>query len=471
MRVGPLEIGSIEQWKPVDGKVVAWNPTPKALEMASKAPVSTVPVGFMQAQHIRGIVEQRAKGLDYSRQMVVSCEFPGQCDVRAMTYVINAHLRRQDTYRSWFEYHDGGQIVRRTMENPNDIEFKPARLGELGLDEVRDLVVSTPDPLNWDCFRFGVIQGPDNFTMWASIDHVHLDATIVTVTLLEFYMTYTALVAGGAPLELPAAGSYSAFCEERYEYAMALTAESPEVKAWKEFAESNNNSYPDFPLPLGDTSVRWNSDMVTMSVMDNEQMARFESACIDAGSRFIGGVFACIALAEHELTGTDTYYGLTPRDTRRKAADAMTQGWFTGLTPITVPVTDGSFADAARAAQHSFDTGKSLAAVPYERVLQLEPTLTSPRPNFPVVNFLDAGTAPLSALLTADLDSMNVGVYGDGRYSYQLSIYVARVAEETAVTVMFPDNPEARSSVERFMSVLMSVFESVAERGQWRKAA
>jgi len=149
----------------------------------------------------------------------------------------------------------------------------------------------------------------------------------------------------------------------------------------------------------------------------------------------------------------------------------MTQGWFTGLAPVTVPVNGGSFADAARAAQQSFDSGKALSAVPYERVLQLEPTLTGPRPNFPVINFLDAGTAPLSALLTADLDSMNVGVYSDGRYSYQLSIWVARVAEETAVTVMFPDNPEARSSVERFMSVLMSVFESVAERGQWRKAA
>ena len=35
-----------------------------------------------------------------------SWDVPGQCDIRAMTYVINAHLRRHATYHSWFEYND-----------------------------------------------------------------------------------------------------------------------------------------------------------------------------------------------------------------------------------------------------------------------------------------------------------------------------------------------------------------------------
>ena len=88
-----------------------------------------------------------------------------------------------------------------------------------------------------------------------------------------------------------------------------------------------------------------------------------------------------------------------------------------------------------------------LAEVPYDRVLELAPTLHKPRHDFPVVNFLDAGTAPLSVLLTADLDDLNIGIYSDGRYSYQLCIYVIRVEKETAVAVMFPDNPEAQESV------------------------
>ena len=51
-------------------------------------------------------------------------------------------------------------------------------------------------------------------------------------------------------------------------------------------------------------------------MLDEQQTARFESACTAAGARFVGGVLACSALAEHELTGTQTYYGLTPSDTR-----------------------------------------------------------------------------------------------------------------------------------------------------------
>jgi hypothetical protein len=104
-----------------------------------------------------------------------------------------------------------------------------------------------------------------------------------------------------------------------------------------------------------------------------------------------------------------------------------------------------------------------LAAVPYDRVLELANHLNKPRPNFPVLNFLDAGTAPLSALLTAELGDLNVGVYGDGRYSYQMSIYVIRVEKETAVTVMFPDNEIARESVTRYLKTLKSVFERIAE--------
>ena len=124
-----------------------------------------------------------------------------------MTYVINAHLRRHETYRSWFEYHDEEDIVRHTIANPRDIDFKPTKHGEMSVEELRKHVVSTPDPTNWDCFRFGIIQGEDSFTYYASIDHVHVDATVVGVTLTEFYLMYTALVAGNRPLALPEVAS------------------------------------------------------------------------------------------------------------------------------------------------------------------------------------------------------------------------------------------------------------------------
>ena len=168
-------------------------------------------------------------------------------------------------------------------------------------------------------------------------------------------------------------------------------------------------------------------------------------------------------VTEHELTGAETYYGLTPMDTRSTPADFVTQGWFTGLIPITVPVAGTSFGAAARAAQASFDSGMDLANVPFDRVVELAPWLSRPRPNFPVLNFLDLGAPPLSALLTAQMEGMNIGIYSDGRYSYQLSIFITRFETETAVTTVFPKNPIARESVARYLAAMKSVYVRVAD--------
>ena len=78
--------------------------------------------------------------------------------------------------------------------------------------------------------------------------------------------------------------------------------------------------------------------------MDEQQSRRFESVCVEGGARFIGGLFACAALAEHELTGAETYYVITPTIPVALRTDFMTTGWFTGVVPITVPVAATSFA-------------------------------------------------------------------------------------------------------------------------------
>lgn len=71
----------------------------------------------------------------------------------------------------------------------------------------------------------------------------------------------------------------------------------------------------------------------------------------------------------------------------------MTQGWFTGLIPITVPIAAASFGDAAWAAQASFDNSLDMAKVPYYRVLELAPWLRWPQSNFPVSNFFHGGAS------------------------------------------------------------------------------
>ncbi|MGP0080100.1 MAG: acyltransferase, partial [Mycobacterium sp.] len=99
-----LRVGNAYDWDPGSGTVVTWQPTPGCIAKAAQAPVSPVPPSSMQAGHLRGFVEFRERGLDYSRAVMGSWDVPGKCDIRAMTYVINAHIRRHATYHSWFEY-------------------------------------------------------------------------------------------------------------------------------------------------------------------------------------------------------------------------------------------------------------------------------------------------------------------------------------------------------------------------------
>ncbi|MCV7368909.1 acyltransferase [Mycolicibacterium duvalii] len=469
MRIGKITIGALDEWSLQAGAVTSWHPTAASADRARRAPVSAVPVSYMQGQHLRNYCDRTDAGLTFSRQIIASCEVSGVCDITAMDHAVNAYLRRHDTFRSWFQGTDDGDFVRHTLEDPADIEFVPTEYGTMTVDEIHAHVVGIPSPLEWGCFTFGIIQNTDRFTFFAAMDHVHGDATLIGTTMLEANGMYSAYSGGGEAFTLPEAGSFDDFCVRERAHTAELTVDSPEVRAWIDFAEDNDGGFPEFPLPLGNPRTATTSSMTSAVLMDPAQTERFETACAAAGARFVGGLFACLAQVEHELTGALTYYGLTPRDSRSAADNFMTQGWFTGLVPITVPIGAASFAEAAGAAQTSFDSNLAMAKVPYYRVRELAPWLNWPRPNFPVSNFFHGGAAPLNAILAAaDMGlADNIGIFPDGRFSYQLTIYIFRYGEGTVMAIMHPDNPVAEKSVTRYMKVMSDVSCRVADSGHW----
>ena len=473
LRIGKITVGALDEWTLTPGSVTSWHPTAAAKEKARQAPVSSVPISYMQGQHLRNYSERTASGLNFSRQIIASCDVAGECDISAMDHAVNAYLRRHDTFRSWFEQAGDGEFIRHAINDPADIEFVPVDHGHLTIDEIHAHVVAIPNPLEWGCFTFGIVQNESHFTFFAAMDHVHGDATLIGTTMLEANGMYSAMSGGGDALTLPDAGSFDDFCVRERESTSELTVDSPGVQAWIDFAEENSGGFAEFPLPLGNPLESTRSDMTSEVLMDPAQTERFESACTAAGARFVGGVFACLAQVEHEFTGALTYYGLTPRDSRTAGDNFMTQGWFTGLIPITVPIGAAAFGDAAGAAQASFDSGLNMAKVPYYRVMELAPWLKWPQPNFPVSNFLHGGAAPLNAILAAaDMGlANNIGIYPDGRFSYQLTIYIFRYGEGTVMAIMHPDNPVAKKSVARYMEAMKSVSTQVADGGHWGRVA
>ena len=456
-----LRVGNAYDWDPGPGSVVTWQPTPACLTKARQAPVSPVPPSSMQTGHLRGFVGFRERGLDYSRAVMGSWDVPGRCDIRAMTYVINAHLRRHATYHSWFAYEDEKHIVRHTIANPRDIEFVPKQYGVLTQPEWQDHALATPDPLQWDCFRFGIIQYDDRFSLYAVVDHLHCDPMLIAGLYVEILMNYNALLEGKAPATLPPAASYDDFCIRESQFVSSMTLDSLQVRKWIEFAEANGGSLPDFPLPLGDQSIPCGGDVHVEQLLGPDQTAQFEAVCQRAGARFSGGLFACAALAQYELAGTETYYGLTPVDKRKSPADFMTVGWFTGVVPFTVPVSPNCFEETARAAQASFDANMDCAYVPYDRVLELAPWLTRHGPQFTMMSYMDAGLPPLSAVVATALDRVNAIALTDGRSPAYMYMTVFRLFDEVTLMVSYPNNPVARESVTRYAEMMKSVFSRV----------
>jgi mycolipenoyl-CoA---2-(long-chain-fatty acyl)-trehalose mycolipenoyltransferase / long-chain-acyl-CoA---trehalose acyltransferase len=458
--LGKVAFGSIHDSAPAPGSVVSWDPSRASLAKARQAPISSVPASNQQSAYVGNCRAHAAVGREFSFPLIVSWDIAGRCDIRAMTYVLNLHLRRHDTYHSWFEYTAADDVVRHTIPEPTDIEVVPTVCGEMASTEWRSHILAIPNPPQWACFRFMIIQRADHFTFCACVDHLVFDFVSVGVAFAEIQMMYATLVDGERPIRLAEVGSYHDYCVRQRAYTSALTLESPEIRRWVEFAENNGGTLPECPLPLGDAPA--SCDFLSAQLLDERQIAGFESACVAAGVRFSGGVFACAALAQYELTGADTYYAMTSVDNRHSPADFRTAGWFSDPVPITVPITVSSFGATAHAAQASFDSGKDSANVLFGQVLELAPWLRSPQRSVPRLFFFDIGVSPLSALFNSQLGGVNVSLYHFGSGG-EFDLRVFRLEKETQVIVQFPDNPVARDSVTRYITAMKSVYAGVAD--------
>jgi hypothetical protein len=457
-----VALGNINGWQPGQGPVTTWTASPAAREAAHGARRSDLAASYQQAQHARLAYYAKQMGRQLPRLMIVAWDIPGACDIPAMTAAINAHVRRHDTYHNWFEF-ENDDMVRRTIDSPEVIDFVPMELGTMSAEQIRvHAMTTTPETLEWDCFTFGIVQHTDHFTFYASVDHLHIDGISAALIFLDIHLMYQNL-RQATPTTLPQAGSYRDYTVRQRQEVASLTLRSPQIKDWIEFAQDIDGDWPSFPLPLGDTWANNKGEFVTVDVLDAARTESFDAVCREAGARFSGGALACAARAEHELTGTETYHGFTAYDTRTPDIDTMSVGWFASVFPVTVPTGNGYFPEVARAAQKSFDATKHLAGVPFERVLELAvpDQLGIKLPTRPamMVSFIDFRTIPLATLW----EETNFGTYGDCLSLGGINMWVNRHAAKTTVTISFPDNSIARESVHRYIAALTHVFTCVAK--------
>jgi hypothetical protein len=452
-------IASHGSWQPGRGPVTTWTASPASREIMARAEHDPMPASLQQEDHLRTAYRANATGRIVPRLIMASWDVDGWCDVAAMTDAINSHIRRHDTYHSAFDV-TAETVTRRTVDAADRIEFVPTSLGFMDQDAIRTLVqTATPGTLEWDCFTFGVIQKADHFTVYANIDHLHTDGTSAGLIYRDIHLTYQALATGGSN-PLPPTSGYRDFAARQRLQVEAMTLDSRPIKDWVDFARDTDGDWPSFPLELGDTPTNGAGGIVTVELLDADATEVFNAACRAAGARFSGGVMACAALADHKLTGTETFHGFTPSDTRSGDAQSLSAGWYASLFPVSVPVGDGDFSQMARAAQKSFDANKHLSAVPFTRVLDLatpeELDITLAEKPSMMVSLMD-----FRAL--ADADSNRLGIYLDNLSHGGINTWIIRHADQTTLTVSFPETAEARQSVHHYAGVLRAAFTGVTD--------
>ena len=452
-----VAIGSISgNWAPGGGIVTEWTASASSREVAAAAPIDPLPPTFQQLQHLRSAHAARELQRSSARLIMTSWSVAGWCDIAAMTEAINAHLRRHDTYHSAFDVTDSGDVIRRTITDPERIEFVPAVLGSMAQDQIRDHVLTaTPDTLEWDCFTFGVIQSEYHFTVYANIDHLHTDGTSSLVIYGDISRDYQALTHGSDESEAEPA-AYRDFTEHQHVEVDTLTRDSGPVKDWVDFAVDAEGEWPSFPLELGSTDDG-SGRAFTAELLNAAQTEAFDAACRRVGARFSGGVLACAAIADHDFTHADTVHIFSPLDTRTKD-QATSVGWYASLFPISIEVAASDFGGIARSAQKSFDANKHLSAVPFDRVRDL-------------VDLEELGAAgsdqPMMVSLFdfRNMDpavSDNLGMFIDDLNTGAINIWVTRNRDSTTVTVSFPDTFDSRRSIHNYIAALRDAFISAA---------
>ena len=458
------DLRPLREWEGPAGTLVLWLPTAATVEMAQRAPASPIPPSFEQEQHLRTYRACEQHQQEMVRLLIPTWRTPGRCAIGAMTDMINAHLRRHDTYHSGFRYRDD-TIVRHVLDDPAALQFAPVEMGTVTAAQWRDVVAGTPGPLAWDCFRFGVVQHEDEFTFFGSVDHVHADASLIPILFHEIHQDYGSLIEGGPRKQRRPVARYLDYCGRQREQTEALSLSDPVVVDWIDVLHRNHGRPPRFPMPLGDAGAFGPVEQVTCGILDPGDASRFKSACVTAGARVIGGLLACAALSERELTGSSRYNVLTPVTTRQTPEEYRTNGWFVGVLPVSIDVIDGTFEDTARAAQRCFDERGHMADVPLEPVLRLASQLPTVdlTPGWGVMlSYVDSHLPPMNARSSQEWFALNGTVYLNAGAAGQVSLWFCRSPLGLSLTAAYPATATARQSVARYIETLANTCRRVA---------
>ncbi|WP_187774254.1 condensation domain-containing protein [Lolliginicoccus suaedae] len=456
---------ALSEWNATGGIPVTVSPAPRADSAPREHTAS-----FLQLDHLRAATANQAAGQPYRAFIGGLTRIDQPLDRDALAAAVTGFSATHENTRTFFEERDGSYT--RLVHPPEGIATT-LRDGDAvaSADAARHItehLAAQCVPWSAPGCAFGAIDHGGSFTLYYGADHALTDGISHGLALSELAQRYLAHAADAAftfPTEL--AQPHTAYTLRETEAAHRFATDPDLQQRWSGIFALGDWRIPRFPLDLGlapgeTAPVR----IVTHHLLDDAGATAFEQACASHGARPSGAIFAVLALAEHQLTGSTTSFGLTVLSTRAPE-HALSQGWFCNFVPVAFPLpADPTFAALLPRAQDSFNTAKDLAPTPVHAVLArfiAEGRLAPPTSTPQMVNYLDTRRMP-----GARTEAHRNGLIftGEGRTS-NANMWLVRTEDGLFLSSQTPSAPRAQEVLAGYFDSVREIMGSIARTGDY----
>ncbi|MGB6125954.1 MAG: condensation domain-containing protein [Gordonia sp. (in: high G+C Gram-positive bacteria)] len=409
----PIRPGGLVEWIPaVAGGLGSWRRDDRE-------------TSHNHEEHLRSAFEYRARThREGGREswLGLSVEFDEPMSVPSVRAAVAAYINRHEVLRSHVVLkadHDPNYLTERYTTAPETVQLKMARIGwytetPLLLEQIAGSFDRATAPLHWPAYRFATVARPNSFTLLFAADHSLVDGYSLVTAHHELSELYRA-ARDRRPAQLESSGSYLDFSDAQRREAEAADTDHPAAQTWAHFVQRFDNQMPANPLLNPSAKVASTSSLRdlrpgvvtaddappmpvqpsrTALLLDESAAVRFEDFCAAAGASLVGGLLGALAVAFREACGADEFAVVMPRHTRTDRTWLHSLGWFVGLAPMVIDVSDDpTLAVAACRSTAELTNSRHGADLPFLRVADLIGVTGSPHMVF---SYMDTRASPKS---------------------------------------------------------------------------
>lgn len=424
--------GGLVEWTPyVPGGLGAWHHDSRL-------------TSHNHEQHLRSAFEYRLRTKrEGGREawLGLSIEFDEPLSIPAIRATLTQWIDRHEVLRSHVVIKGDG--LQRLSTPPGTVKLKMGRVGWYSasgplVEQLAGAFDRATAPLHWPAYMFATVAREDSFTLLFAADHSLVDGYSLIMAQDELTTIYRAARERRRP-ELPPVGSYVDFSAQERRDADQNGSDHPAVVSWDAFLRSGHGGMPGFELDIVAPEVMARSDGAVAQqsiyglLLDNAATNRFTAVCSQAGGTLTAGILAAFAMIYRKHTGDAQFRCVLPRHTRDDRRWLTALGWFVGLAPFCVEMSDDpTFDQTIVRATTELKRSRVGATLPFLRIAELLGRPVEPRFAISFIDTRYAGGA-------AEADAGRSTVLRSHSYApLEVFIWINRTPGGLRVSARFP---------------------------------